>query len=214
MARNREGSVSVLFTLTPVSSTGQARNPCTPLHKRPNYPTAQKEYPLVAGPDVMKGLMEEMGIGDDTLVVAYDNSGSLNSARFWWALNYYGRTNVKALNGGWKKWFDEGRPTSMDWPANVGEVTFTPKADDSLVRPLDYGVGQVANSGKFAAPLAMEGCVRRRWECREGLTYAALLPNGNLLGRTPLPADFEQTRELGGSGGSIAEAAPQRGSDA
>ena len=113
--------------------------------KHPNYPTAQTEYPLVAEPDVMKALMEDMGIGDDTLVVAYDNSGSLNSARFWWVLNYYGHTNVKVLNGGWKKWFDEGRPTSIDRPPHVGEVTFTPRADDSLVCTLDYGTGQVGN---------------------------------------------------------------------
>ena len=82
--------------------------------KHPDYPGAPTQYPLVAEPDVMKGLMEEMGIGDDTLVVAYDNSGSLYSTRFWWVLNYYGHTNVKVLNGGWKKWFDEGRPTSID----------------------------------------------------------------------------------------------------
>lgn len=114
--------------------------------KHPNYPTAQTEYPLVAEPDVMKELMESMGIGDDTQVVAYDNSGSLYSTRFWWVLNYYGHTNVKVLNGGWKKWFDEGHPTSIDRPPDVGEVTFTPKADDSLVCTLDYGVGQVGNS--------------------------------------------------------------------
>ena len=114
--------------------------------KHPNYPTAQTEYPLVAEPGVMKGLMEDMGIGDDTLVVAYDNSGSLYSTRFWWVLNYYGHTNAKVLNGGWKKWFDEGRPTSIDRPPDVGTVTFTPKADDSLVCTLDYGVGQVGNT--------------------------------------------------------------------
>ena len=114
--------------------------------KHPNYPTAQTEYPLVAEPDVMKELMESMGIGDDTLVVAYDNSGSLYSTRFWWVLNYYGHTNVKVLNGGWKKWFDEGHPTSIDRPPDAGDVTFTPQADDSLVCTLDYGVGQVGNS--------------------------------------------------------------------
>ena len=62
-----------------------------------------------------------------------------------------------------------------------------------------------ANSGKFAALLDMEGRVCHRWEYQEGLTYAVLLPNGNLLGRTPLPPDFEPTRGLGGSGGSIVE---------
>ena len=96
--------------------------------KHPDYPSNPTQYPLVAEPDVMKSLMEEMGIGDDTLVVAYDNSGSLYSTRFWWVLNYYGHTNVKVLNGGWKKWFDEGGPTSIDRPPDAGDVTFTPKS--------------------------------------------------------------------------------------
>ena len=95
--------------------------------KHPDYPSNPTQYPLVAEPDVMRSLMEEMGIGDDTLVVAYDNSGSLYSTRFWWVLNYYGHTNVKVLNGGWKKWFDEGRPTSIDRPPDAGSVTFTPQ---------------------------------------------------------------------------------------
>ena len=113
--------------------------------KHPDYPSAQRDYPLVAEPDVMKALMEEMGIGDDTLVVAYDNSGSLYSTRFWWVLNYYGHTNVKVLNGGWRKWFDEGRPVSIDRPPDAGDVTFSPQADESLVCSLEYGVGQVGN---------------------------------------------------------------------
>ena len=114
--------------------------------KHPEYPSNSREYPLVAEPDVMKEVMEDMGIGDDTLVVAYDNSGSLYSTRFWWVLCYYGHTNVKVLNGGWKKWVDEDRPLSIDRPPDVGEVTFTPNADDSLVCTLDYGVAHVGDA--------------------------------------------------------------------
>ena len=62
-----------------------------------------------------------------------------------------------------------------------------------------------SNSGKFAALLDMQGRVCHRWDYHEGLTYATLLPNGNLLGRTPLPPTFDETRGLGGSGGSIVE---------
>ena len=113
--------------------------------KHPEYPSNSHEYPLVAEPDVMKEVMEDMGIGDDTLVVAYDNSGSLYSTRFWWVLSYYGHTNVKVLDGGWKKWVDEDRPLSIDRPPDVGEVTFTPNADDSLVCTLDYGVAHVGD---------------------------------------------------------------------
>ena len=61
------------------------------------------------------------------------------------------------------------------------------------------------NGGKFAALLDMEGRICHRWEYHEGITYAVLLPNGQLVGRTPLPPDFEETEGLGGSGGSIVE---------
>ncbi|MBI2872264.1 MAG: sulfurtransferase [Chloroflexi bacterium] len=77
--------------------------------------------------------MEALGIGDDTLVVAYDNSRGLHAARLWWALSYYGHTSVKVLNGGWRKWFREGRPTTIAEPPPRGKATFTPRPDPSLI---------------------------------------------------------------------------------
>ena len=110
--------------------------------KHPDYASAPRDYPWVAEPDVVKGLMEKMGIGDDTLVIAYDSSGSLYAARFWWVLNYYGHTNARVLNGGWRKWFGEGHPTSIDRPPEVSS-TFTPRANDAVLCTLDYGRSQV-----------------------------------------------------------------------
>ena len=34
----------------------------------------------------------------------------------WWALDYYGHSNCKVLNGGFRKWFEEGRAVSLDQP--------------------------------------------------------------------------------------------------
>ena len=88
-------------------------------------------------PDKFSQMMEGLGIGDDTMVVTYDHSRSLYAGRLWWALNYYGHTNVKALNGGWKKWLEEGRPVSFSsTPAREG-VKFTAKADPSLMVTTD-----------------------------------------------------------------------------
>jgi thiosulfate/3-mercaptopyruvate sulfurtransferase len=112
--------------------------------KQPEYTSDPRKYPLVAPPDTMKEIMENMGIGDDNLVVAYDSNGSLWAARFWWVLNYYGHTNAKVLNGGWKKWFDEGRPVSIDSPGRR-PATFTPRADSDQVCTLDYGKASVGN---------------------------------------------------------------------
>jgi len=81
-------------------------------------------------PDQFKGMCEGLGIGDNTLVIAYDHSRSLTAARLWWALNTYGHTNVKILNGGWRAWIAYGGAVDFGRMA-IKAVTFTPKRDDS-----------------------------------------------------------------------------------
>ena len=87
----------------------------------------------ILGPQAFARMAESLGIGDDTLVVAYDNSRGLYATRLWWALNYYGHTNVKVLNGGWLKWLVEGRPITTINPKIPPGARFTPKINDSLM---------------------------------------------------------------------------------
>lgn len=119
-----------------------------PVHhyiKQPEYTRDPRAYPLVAPPDTMQEVMEGMGIGNDNLVIAYDSNGCLWGARLWWVLNYYGHTNVKVLNGGWQKWFDEGRPVSIERP-QLPAARFTPRANPDLLCTLDYGRANLENS--------------------------------------------------------------------
>ena len=87
---------------------------------------------LLMEPDQFKAMCQGLGIGDDTLVIAYDNSQSLTAARLWWALNTYGHGNVKVLDGGWRRWVSEGHKISFDRAHPNTNVTFTPKRDESL----------------------------------------------------------------------------------
>ncbi len=127
--------------------------------KHPDYPKDPKQHPLVAPPETMKALMESMGIGDDNLVIAYDSNGSLWATRLWWVLNYYGHDRVKVLNGGWKKWFDEGRPLSIDRPT-LQPATFTPRPRPDLVCTLDYGVAHVGDPNVVFLDVRSDG----EWE--------------------------------------------------
>lgn len=92
-------------------------------------------------PERFAATCQGLGIGDDTLVVVYDNSQSLQAARFWWVLNYYGHTRVKVLDGGWRAWASGGFPVSFDLSHYAGNhqagqpptpVTFTPRIEPSL----------------------------------------------------------------------------------
>ena len=59
-------------------------------------------------PEQFAAMCQGLGIGDDTLVIAYDNNQSNYAARLWWALNAHGHDNVKVLDGGWRRWVAAG----------------------------------------------------------------------------------------------------------
>ena len=87
-------------------------------------------------PDQFKAMCEGLGIGGDTLVITYDHSRSLTAARLWWALNTYGHSNVKVLNGGWRAWIANGG--AVDFARTAAKsATFTPKHDDSKLVKVD-----------------------------------------------------------------------------
>lgn len=71
----------------------------------------------VAPPDRFAAAMESLGIGDETHVIVYDHTGGQFATRLWWALTYYGHEKVSVLDGGWKKWTAEGRPTTDEIPS-------------------------------------------------------------------------------------------------
>jgi thiosulfate/3-mercaptopyruvate sulfurtransferase len=80
----------------------------------------------VAPPERFAKLMSALGIGDDMPVVAYDHAGGQFATRLWWVLTYYGHDHVFVLDGGWKKWTAEGRPTTSAVP-ELEPATFTPR---------------------------------------------------------------------------------------
>jgi thiosulfate/3-mercaptopyruvate sulfurtransferase len=124
--------------------------------KHPDYPKDSTGYPLVAPPEQVARLMESMGIGDDTTVIAYDGVGGNSAARIWWVLNYYGHTNVKVLNGGWAKWLDEGRPITTDVP-QPAPATFTPHVREDLVCTLDYGMSHIGHTDTVFLDVRSDG---------------------------------------------------------
>lgn len=81
----------------------------------------------VAPPEKIARLLGEAGIGDESLIVVYDSHpASQFATRLWWVMRYYGNSQVRVLNGGWKKWLAEGRPTTSEVPS-YPQATFTPR---------------------------------------------------------------------------------------
>lgn len=90
----------------------------------------EDDVPLnILPPRSFEALMGRLGIGGDSTVVVYDDSGGTWAARLWWALRYYGHDAAKVLNGGLTKWAAEGRPLETRTP------TPTPPAATFRARP-------------------------------------------------------------------------------
>jgi thiosulfate/3-mercaptopyruvate sulfurtransferase len=71
---------------------------------------------MLAPPDKFARAMERLGIGDDMLVIAYDQDGGHYAARLWLGLLRYGHGPVKLLDGGIVAWEREGRPLTAEVP--------------------------------------------------------------------------------------------------
>ena len=74
-----------------------------------------------------------LGISTGDTVVAYDSGSWVAAPRAWWMFLSFGYPNVRVLDGGLKKWTQEGRPT------HSGRVTpkpgkFTAKFDPGYIR--------------------------------------------------------------------------------
>jgi thiosulfate/3-mercaptopyruvate sulfurtransferase len=106
-----------------------------------------------------------LGIGRDTLVVAYDQSGIASAAaRCWWMFRFFGHERVTLLDGGLPKWVAEGRAVEGGEPAPAKPRGFTAKAHPELLRSVDdvaanitRGVELVVDarsSGRFEATAA------------------------------------------------------------
>ena len=54
--------------------------------------------------EVMAQRLGRLGIGPQTIVVTYDQVGTLVAGRLWWLLRWCGHAHTYVLDGGWEAW--------------------------------------------------------------------------------------------------------------
>jgi len=77
--------------------------------------TGPGRHPL-PNPEQFEAAVSRAGVGPQTHVVAYDDTGGSTAARLWWLLRYFGHPGASVLDGGLTKWLAEGRPVTADIP--------------------------------------------------------------------------------------------------
>ncbi|MGI9483224.1 MAG: 3-mercaptopyruvate sulfurtransferase [Hyphomicrobiales bacterium] len=89
---------------------------------------------MLPPPEKFASRMRKMGVGDGNRVVVYDTQGLFSAARAWWMFRVFGHQDVRLLDGGFKKWKAEGRPTDFGDPRPRQERHFTARLQSSMVR--------------------------------------------------------------------------------
>lgn len=81
-------------------------------------------------PEVLAKKLGEWGVGNDTQVIAYDDSFGAMAGRLWWLLRWLGHVRVALLDSGLPKWQREQLPLTAEVP-EIKPVTFsaTPRHD-------------------------------------------------------------------------------------
>ncbi|HEY7004780.1 MAG TPA: sulfurtransferase [Gaiellaceae bacterium] len=98
-------------------------------------------HPLPA-PEAFQRAVEAAGIGDDTLVVAYDQGMTGGAARLWWLLRHFGHDAAAVLDGGLTRWLgplrageEEIEPTSLTLRSRGDDTVTAEDIEARLGRP-------------------------------------------------------------------------------
>ncbi len=123
----------------------------------------------IAKKEEFEKLLENSGINPDTTVVLYGDNNNWFAAWAYWQLKYYGHEKAHLIDGGKKKWVDEGRELTKETPSvpkadyTITEVNsdlraFRQDVQDTLDNSQNFGLVDVRSPEEFSGEkLAPEG---------------------------------------------------------
>lgn len=99
--------------------------------------------------DGFAALMSAKGITPDTTIVFYGDQNNWWAAYALWVTSLFGHADVRLLDGGRKKWMDEGRPMTTDVPSPAPAEYPVTARDDSVIRAYREQVLAHIGNGKL-----------------------------------------------------------------
>jgi thiosulfate/3-mercaptopyruvate sulfurtransferase len=113
-------------------------------------------------PDAFAHRLGELGIGNDSQVVAYDAQNGSFAARLWWMLRWLGHNAVAVLDGGFHAWLAAGGAVESG-ASSGGAARFTPRHIDAAAV---VGAAQLERSLAERAALLVDARAAERFTGR------------------------------------------------
>ena len=95
----------------------------------------------------LEKLLGDSGISNDTNIILYGDNNNWFAAYAFWQLKLYGHKDVRLINGGRKKWFEEKRGLTKDAPS-ISPTTYLVSATDVSIRAFKEDVSSVVDGRK------------------------------------------------------------------
>jgi len=128
-------------------------------------------------------LIGALGVGNDSHVVFYDQSGVVSAARGWWLLGLFGHDKVQVLDGGLPEWQRASLPVQKGDAAPVAAAVFTPRLRAERL----VGLGDmIAITGGERQAVVIDARSRGRFEGTAPEPRSGL-PGGHIPGSASLP---------------------------
>jgi len=77
----------------------------------------ERPHREIASKATVERLLGSAGATRDTTIVVYGDNNNWFAAYAYWLFKLYGHRDVRIMNGGRKKWMDEGRPMTKEVPS-------------------------------------------------------------------------------------------------
>ena len=148
---------------------------------------------MVPAPGRFARLMAQLGVGNASRVVFYDQKGLASAARGWWLMGLFGHDNAAVLDGGLPKWLKEGRATQAGEPAAPPAATFRPDYPRGAAARRRRRAAQCRNARGTGAGRARRGPLHRR---RAGTARRHAQRPHPGLGEPPLHRSAERRRNV------------------
>jgi thiosulfate/3-mercaptopyruvate sulfurtransferase len=127
-------------------------------------------------------LVGAMGIGNDSHLVFYDQTGTTRAPRGWWMFRLFGHERVQVLDGGLPAWRAAGLPVEAGAPAPATPAQFTPDFRAERLK----GIGDMKRIVADGSAQVIDARPRGRFEGTAPEPRPGL-PNGHMPGAASLP---------------------------
>ncbi len=144
---------------------------------------------MLPSPRVFAEAVGAMGIGNDDLVVVYDQAGVRSSPRVWWTFRVFGHDRVRVLDGGLPKWRAEGRPVESGPVEAVATRRFVAGLRPELVRDFAAVRAELESGGQVVDARSAARFRGEAAEPRQGLRSGRIPGSLNLPFPDVLTAD-------------------------